>query len=294
MDADISADVVADWQKLVTRPDLDIIWVGARPDLHEPTVVAALAAGKHVFCQARMARDLREARRMFEASERRPDLVTMLCPPPYGLEADAFIRDVLAGLPGPVRQLHLESLNGQFLDPTAPAHWRQRREISGKNVMTLGIYTEVLQRWFGDIREVRATGRIRTPVRAGYKVTIPEELSVTADFASGIPARLDFSNIHDGPATERLTVDYEGGSVVFDFLSNEIVRTTGSVRDVLVPPPSSLRPWQVERDFISAVENPDAPRPHPTFRDGISYMRVVDAVEEARLSGNCVRLELPN
>ena len=53
----------------------------------------------------------------------------------------------------------LQSLNSAFLDPDAPAHWRQRIEISGLNMLTLGIYVEVLQRWFGDITGVFARGK---------------------------------------------------------------------------------------------------------------------------------------
>jgi hypothetical protein len=41
------------------------------------------------------------------------------------------------------------------------------------------------------------------------------------------------------------------------------------------------RDWTVERDFIQAVRDPQAPRPKPDFTEGVCYMRVVDAVWEA-------------
>jgi len=109
--------------------------------MHSAVTVSALEAGKHVFCQARMSMDLAEALEMLAASKRFPELVTMLCPPPYGMRCDLLVKKLLAekhiGHPHHVR---LRSLNGNFLDPEAPAHWRQRIEIGGLNVLTLGIY----------------------------------------------------------------------------------------------------------------------------------------------------------
>src|SRR6266404_4457827 len=55
------------------------------------------------------------------------------------------------GTPPAVR---LQSFTGVYLNPEAPAHWRQKIEISGLNVLTLGIYVEVLQRWLGNIAGV--------------------------------------------------------------------------------------------------------------------------------------------
>src|SRR5256885_8999630 len=102
--------------------------------------ISALEAGKHVFCQARMSMDLAEAEEMLAASKRYPELVTMLCPPPFGLRGDLLVKKMLAenyiGRPHAIR---LQSLNGNYLPPDAAAHWRQKIEISGLDVLTLGI-----------------------------------------------------------------------------------------------------------------------------------------------------------
>jgi predicted dehydrogenase len=287
----VDAQVAGNWQELVNAADVDAVWIGAHPNLHAPVTVAALRAGKHVFCQARMARDLPEAQRMLAEAGASPDLVTMLCPPPHGLRQDAFIRRLIAdSVVGDIEHVHLESLNGAFLNPHAPAHWRQRREISGRNVMTLGIYTEVMQRWLGKVVQVEATGRVATPERHGYRVTIPEELEVRATFAQGFPAKWSFSNIHGGPPSDALTLCGSGGALRIDFLTGEIRLEKDSRISLLETPDTLIREWRVERDFIDSVRNPDGPRPHPTFVDGVAYMEVVHAVEDARLSGGPVRL----
>src|SRR6267378_1193431 len=174
-----SATPMANWADLLALPDLDIIWIGTPPYMHSAVTLSALEAGKHVFCQARMAMDLAEAEEMLATSKRFPELVTMLCPPPYGMRADLLIKKLLAeGYIGRPHHVRLQSFTGNFLDPEAPAHWRQRIEISGLNVLTLGIYVEVLHRWLGIITGVFARGKILQPVRQAYEVIVPDLLNV--------------------------------------------------------------------------------------------------------------------
>ncbi|GAB4165431.1 MAG: hypothetical protein Fur0032_02170 [Terrimicrobiaceae bacterium] len=276
----LNAGVVADWRELVSRLDLDIVWIGAGPFLHEPVTLAALEAGHHVFCQARMSTDLASARRMLEAAQKRPDLVTMLCPPPHGLREDAFVKKLLAdGCVGTVHSLRLRSWNGAFRDPAQPLHWRQRPEISGKNILTLGIHTEVLQRWFGSFHVCAAAGRVLVPQHAGQSVTVPDELVVIAAWESGPAGVLDFSGVHAGPAEDCLMILGSDGVLKVDYLSGAITRQSpGREPEILLPPDDLIRPWQVEADFIHAVRNPEAPRPRPDFADGVAYMEVVEEV----------------
>lgn len=276
----LAAEVVGDWRALVDRPDLEIIWIGAGPSLHEPVTLAALAAGRHVFCQARMSTDLASARRMLDAARQRPDLVTMLCPPPHGLREDAFVKKLLAeDCVGKVQSLRLRSWNGAFRDPAQPLHWRQRPEVSGKNILTLGIHTEVLQRWFGSFVVRAAFGRVLVPLHAGEPVSVPDELVVIAGWGSGLTGVLDFSGVYAGSPVDCLQILGSEGVLQVDYLSGEIARQLpGGKSEVLIPPAELLRPWQVEADFIEAVRNPDAARPRPDFADGVAYMEVVEEV----------------
>src|SRR5581483_9058834 len=59
-----------DWRKILDNPDVDAVFIAAPPLLHKEATLAALQAGKHVFCQARMARNYAEAKEMYEASLR--------------------------------------------------------------------------------------------------------------------------------------------------------------------------------------------------------------------------------
>src|SRR5205809_1917406 len=191
------ATPMQNWAELLAVPDLDVIWIGTPPYMHSAVTISALEAGKHVFCQARMSMDKAEAEEMIAASKRYPELVTMLCPAPFGLRGDLVVKKILAeNYIGQPHHVRLQSFTGNYLDSHAPAHWRQKIEISGLNTLTLGIYVEVLQRWLGDITGVFARGKIIYPVREGYEVIIPDLLTVLYSFEDGAEGALEFSGIN--------------------------------------------------------------------------------------------------
>jgi predicted dehydrogenase len=287
------ATPMQNWADLLAIDDLDIIWIGTPPYMHSAVTISALEAGKHVFCQARMAMDLAEAEEMLAVSKRFPELVTMLCPPPYGLRGDLLVKKLLAeeyiGRPHHIR---FQSFNSSFLDSEAPAHWRQRIELSGLNVLTLGIYVEVLQRWLGDITGVFARGKILQPVRQGYEIIIPDMITVLCSFASGAEGVLEFSGVDALAPADRLEVFGDRGSFTYDFGSDVIHAGLAGDRalHVVELTPELEGEWRVEDDFLAAVKSRSRARPHPDFEDGVRYMRVVQAVADSRARNEWVAI----
>lgn len=277
------ARAIEHWEELVALPEVDIVWIGTPPILHSPVTLAALTAEKHVFCQARMAMSHQEALMMLEAAQGHPDRVTALCPPPHGMKGDRFLQELLANdTVGAIRTLRLRSLNGMFLDPTRPPHWRQRRELSGANALTIGIHTEVLQRWFGPFRVTGAEGRVFVPERHGYPIRIPDQVQALAVFDNGATGLLDFSAVHSGDPVEVLEIVGSRGVLRYDFSDDSITleRKGAESSELLEIPEEKVRPWTVERDFIEAVRNPAAPRPRPNFLDGVAYMEVTQQIAD--------------
>src|SRR5213595_543287 len=249
---------IANWPDLVALPDIDIIWIGTPPYMHSAVTISALEAGKHVFCQARMANDLAEAKEMLATSKKFPQLVTMLCPPPFGLRGDLLVKKLLAeNYLGRPHHIRLQCFTGAYLNADAPAHWRQRIEISGLNVLALGIYVEVLQRWFGEITGVFARGKILHGIRQGYEVIIPDLLTVLCRFENGAEGVLEFSGIDALASGDRLEVYGDSGAMTCDFGSDII--NAGRVGDRALHAmeiPSDLEgAWRVEEDFIGAVKS---------------------------------------
>jgi predicted dehydrogenase len=90
------ARVHGDWREIVEAKDVDAVCIGTWPYTHCEMTLAALAAGKHVLCEARMAMNAAEGRRMLDAARRAPSLVSQLVPAPHTLEVDSTIQRLLA------------------------------------------------------------------------------------------------------------------------------------------------------------------------------------------------------
>ena len=288
------ATPMRNWADLLALPDLDIIWIGTPPYMHSAVTVSALEAGKRVFCQARMAMDLAEAEEMLAASKRYPELVTMLCPPPFGMRGDLLVKKLLAeNYIGRLHDVRLQSFTDAYLNPEAPAHWRQKIEISGLNVLTLGIYVEVLQRWLGNITGVFAHGKILQAERRGYRVIVPDMLNVLCTFENGAEGVLEFSGVHAGAPGDCLELYGDRGALIYDFTNERMRSVKYGARDLEdVDVPSELvTEWRVEDDFIAAVKSKGRVRPHPNFEEGVRYMRVVQAVADSRARNEWVEIK---
>lgn len=288
------SEVMDDWAEMLDRPDLDIIWIGTPPHLHAPITVSALEAGKHVFCQARMAMNLREGREMLSAAQARPQLVTMLCPPPHGMRGGNFFQKLLHdGYAGDLWHFRLNALNGQFSDPLAPPHWRQRTELSGHNILTVGIYAEVIQRWLGSPRRLHAQMKVSVPKREGYVVHVPDVVQVFGQWPNGLAGSLEWSGVAQFAPDETLSIYGRDGTLVYNFTRDEIfgARRGDKQLSKLAIPPELETAWSVEKDFIEAVVK--GGRPEPSFETGVQYLEFTEAVNLSARGGHAVELPLP-
>lgn len=286
------ASTEPDWKSLVQRDDLDVVWIGAPPALHAPVTLAALAAGKHVFCQARMALNVDEARAMLAAAEAHPELVTMLCPPPFGMTGRGYVEKLLAdGFIGTPLHFAFRDLNAAFADPAAPPHWRQRKEISGDNTMAFGIYLETLSWWLGFPEQIAAQARVVTPKRDGYAVEIPEILHVTGRWPGGVLGSLEWSAVARHAPDTTLELYGSEGTLVYNFTQDKIYGA-GPGDDKLreLPVPEGERGhWTVEEDFLAAVKAGGG-RPEPSFATGVRYMEATSALHQSAREGKAVAL----
>ncbi len=66
----VGCEYCTGWESAVSRPDVDCVVVSVPNKFHRDIVIAALEAGKHVFCEKPLARNPVEAREMVEAAER--------------------------------------------------------------------------------------------------------------------------------------------------------------------------------------------------------------------------------
>ena len=278
--------VYDDWRTLVETDDTDAIVIGTWPYLHLQVTLEALAAGKHVLCEARMAMNLEEARRMLEASQKHPELVAQLVPSPMTLGVDkTIIRLLREGYMGNLLAVEVHAPGSSFVDRDAPLHWRQNAELSGNNIMGMGIWVEAVQRWVGDFTRVYAQGRPfvseRTDPETGERVStsIPDHLNILAETVSGAEAHFQFSavtGLAPGPS-----VWLYGSEGTLQYCPTEDTLYGGQrgakTLEPIPIPESESGGWRVEREFIGAIRG-EEPVTRTTFADGVRYMEFTQAV----------------
>ena len=277
------------WEDAIADPDTNAIVIGTWPYLHCPVTLAALEAGKHVLTEARMAMNADEALRMLNASQAKPELVAQVVPSPITLFADATIQRLIAeGFLG--RLIAVESrMRGGFIDPTAPMHWRQNVELSGHNIMAMGIYYEAIIRWVSRASRVMARGKIFTEQRSNENgepqpVKVPEHLDVVVDLECGAQLHLQQS------AIAGLLED----DAIYLFGCEGTLRLTGeklfggrrgdeSLTEIPIAD-SDRGEWKVEAEFVAAIRG-EREVTHTTFADGLHYMQFTEAVARSLQSG---------
>ncbi len=296
-DANAIPEVDESWGTLVARDDLDAVVIGTWPYMHRDISVAALAAGKHVFCQARMAMNLAEADAMVEAS-RASGKVTMLCPVPFGLSIDKTMVKLLeAGALGEVRLVTVQSFTDLFAADDAVVNWRKDQRLSGLNMHTLGMYIEMVQRWFGPTASVSAHMDIFVPSRpeadgGALKIEIPDQILALTRSKSGVPIQYAMNaSVPNGVDRVEIygsekTLRYD---VFADLLSWIDVKENLTPVEIAADDVYDVRNWRVEADFIRAIREPGFEY-YPSFEDGIEYMRVVQGVHDSVASGGAVEI----
>jgi predicted dehydrogenase len=298
-------------EQLIGSDEIDVVWIGTQPYLHSKLSIAALEAGKHVFCQARMAMDYADARRMYEAWKR-TDLTANICAPPHYMRGDRVVRRLLAegfiGKPyNVVARSYHHGGSMDYHDPRLPLHWRQIGSISGVNLLDVGMLVEVVHRWLGFCRNVVAQTAIMIPERppaevsqgtGQTKVDSPDTITTAAMMENGAL----FSGLWSGVAqfgNEPNAIELFGSEGTIRYLSGTDAPGSGKILAAKVGEPAlrevpisdgEARTWTVEADFIRAVREGQRD-PEPSFWDGLKYMEFTDAAIRSAAEGR--RIDLP-
>ena len=287
--------VYDDWQEIVEASDIDAVCIGTWPYMHSVMSIAALERGKHVLCEARMAMNAAEGRRMLEASRKAPHLIAQLVPAPHTLEVDTTVQTLLGeGFVGEVLAVELHASGGRFVEPDAPMHWRQDIGLSGHNILNMGIWYEAMMRWLGPAQRVTAMSKVAVPHRkdaagASHEVRVPDHVDILAQFRGGAVGHLRFSSLTGlAPASEAWIFGREGTLR----LEADTLRLTGgrrgesALREIPVPPKTRVG-WRVEEEFVNAIRGREKIA-RTSFEDGVRYMEFTDAVTRSATTGQTV------
>src|SRR5215470_8824126 len=118
------AHATSDWRSLVADPGIDVVNITTPNALHKEMALAAIAGGKHVYCEkplAPLAIDSREMAEAAEAAEVKTQVgFNYLCNPMLGLARDMIAAGELGEIRG-YRGVHAEDY---MMDPAGPFTFR--------------------------------------------------------------------------------------------------------------------------------------------------------------------------
>lgn len=118
------AQGTGDWRALVASPDIDVVDITAPNALHKEIALAAIAAGKHVYCEKPLAPLAADAAEMAEAAEaagvRTQVGFNYLCNPMLGLAREM----IAAGELGEIRSYRGVHAEDYMADAAAPFSFR--------------------------------------------------------------------------------------------------------------------------------------------------------------------------
>jgi predicted dehydrogenase len=187
--------VFSDHEHLVAQPDIDVVAVTVKVPHHRELVSAALAAGKAVYCEWPLGRDLDDARAMAAlAAEQRVHSVVGL----QGRQAPAieFVQELLRdGYVGEVLSTTMVGLSIPG-DAVVNANAYMLDKANGANLLTIAVghSLDTLNHVLGEFADLSAVSDLRRPLikleETGEEVlkTAADQIAVIGTLTTGVTA----------------------------------------------------------------------------------------------------------
>src|SRR5438309_2266187 len=309
--------VFSDHQQLVIQPDIDVVAVTVKVPHHRELVSAALAAGKAVYCEWPLGRDLDDARAMAAlAAERGVRTVV-------GLQArqapavefvqkllrDGYVGDVLSttmvglSVPGDV----VGQPNAYMLDKT-----------NGANLLTVpfGHSLDILNYVLGEFADLSAVSDVRRPLitieETGERIvkTAPDQIAVIGTLTSGATASIHIREAVAGGSGFLWEINGTDGTLRITAAAAQpqifpltVAGAKGGIEPAeLAVPAALIQKWpaltglegapafNVGRAYAVFAADIDK-RTHtvPDFADAVRRHEVIAAVERSAASGERVK-----
>ena len=169
-------------ESLYDDPDVGLVVVGTPPVAHADSVLAALAAGKHVVCEKPFALTVDEVDRMIDEASARDRVLTVFQSRRWDPDYIALRNAVRSGAIGD--PFYMESFIGGYSHPCG--FWHSHEPISGGTIYDWGshYFDWILQLFPDAVRTVSAHAH----KRVWHDVTNADQVRVDLTFGNGAQA----------------------------------------------------------------------------------------------------------
>jgi len=215
----------SDWQQLIDDPKVNLIAITTPNHLHFPMAMAALAAGKPVYCEKPLAVSLEQAEQMQQAAKA-AGVVTRVG---YNYQHNPIIqlaRDMIqCGELGQIISFQGEFSEDFMADPTSPWSWRCEAAHAGGALADLGSHLLAMARYLlGDVEAVCAdsqTVHSQRPASASNAeqraIAVDDQVHALLRFTNGARGTVSSSWLKHG-YKNHLSFEISGtlGTLAFD------------------------------------------------------------------------------
>jgi len=263
----------ADWRKLIARSDIQIIHVCTPNKFHKEQVLAALAAGKHVYCDKPLCMNRAEAEEIAAALPQAKVTHQMALHNrffPATLRAKQLIKEDLVG---EILALRAAYLHSGSADPAAPLKWKLDPALAGGGVLfDLGSHVlDLAQHLLGPLQVVDCVTHIAYPQRPlpgqpnrSAPVTAEDAVFLTVRTQNGAPGHIEASKIATGAVDElRLEIHGSRGALRFNLMQPNFLWYYDQTR------PASQRGWQA----LETVQAYPPPAVFPPPKMAVGWLR---------------------
>src|SRR5437870_6481063 len=187
--------VFSDHEQLVTQPDIDVVAVTVKVPHHRELVFAALAAGKAVYCEWPLGRDLEDTRAMAALAAKR-GVRTVVGLQARQAPAIEFVQELLSdGYVGKVLSTTMVGLSAPG-DVVVQPNAYMLDKTNGANVLTIAVghSLDILTYVLGEFADLSAVSDLRKPLitieETGEQIvkTAADQIAVIGTLASGATA----------------------------------------------------------------------------------------------------------
>ena len=210
-----------DYRKMVENPDIDLVTVSVRVPFHHEMVMAALNAGKHVFCEWPLGANLKEAEEM-AALARSKGVRTMVGLQARGAPSLLHLRELLAeGYVGEIVSSNMTMFSPGILRRDVSSAWQADNEKGATTFTISGGHTiDAFCFCAGEFKEVSSKVSTQVPVwetsepGKTVNVTAPDNILVSGVLTNGAVASVHVASIPWHGTGWRMAVYGREGTVV--------------------------------------------------------------------------------
>src|SRR5438034_7109472 len=311
--------VFSDHEQLVTQPDIDVVVVTVKVPHHRELVSAALAAGKAVYCEWPLGRDLEDARAM-AALAADQGVRTVVGLQARQASAIQFVQQLLRdGYVGEVLSTTMVGLSVPG-DIVGQPNAYMLDKANGANLLTIpvGHSVDVLNYVLGEFADLSAVSNLRRPLitieETGQQIvkTAPDQIAVIGTLTSGVTASVHIREavaggtgflweINGTDGTLRITAD----AAYPEIYPLTVAGAQGRNEPAELAVPTALtQKWptltslqgapafnvgRVYAAFAEDIEN--GTHTVPDFADAVRRHEVIAAIERSAASGERVQLQ---